>query len=236
MIMMDSSSSSNSGVRNSSLAIKILAGAPDRRTRFHDETGQLAPLGRILRNASRGLATTLLRLALGRLPRQPWISYDAQHLLEMHLNSESRVLEFGSGMSTQWFAMRAGRLVSVEDNPEWYKRVRSVLPQRDSITYVLAEDETAYATVPDGETFDLILVDGRWRDRCVENALDRLSPNGILYLDNADKSSNEDTGDVPRAVALIEEAAKRNGWRLERFTDFAPAMFFAQAGLLLQRH
>jgi predicted O-methyltransferase YrrM len=232
---MDDSSSSNSGVRNPSLAIKLLAGAPNRRTRFHDETGQLVPLGRILRNAPRGLATTLLRLALGRLPRQPWISYDAQHLLDMHLNLESRVLEFGSGMSTQWFAARAGRLVSIEDNPEWHKRVRSVLPQGDSIIYRLAECEAAYTAVPDEESFDLILIDGRWRDRCVENALDLLSPNGILYLDNADKGSNADSGDVPRAVALIEEAAKLNGWRLRRFTDFAPAMFFAQAGLLLQR-
>lgn len=233
--MIDSSSGSSSGPRKPSLAIKLLAGAPSRRTRLHDETGQLAPLGRVLRNAPKGLASTLLRLALGRLPVRPWISYDAQDLIEGHLNSGSRVLEFGSGMSTLWFAARAKQLVSIEDSPEWYQRIRNVLPHRDSITYRLAENEAAYSAAPDGESFDLILVDGRWRDRCVQIALDRLSPRGILYLDNADKSSNDDSGDVPRAVALMEEAALRNGWRLQRFTDFAPALFFAQAGLLLQR-
>jgi SAM-dependent methyltransferase len=233
--MKNSARSSCNAAREPSLAIKLLAGAPDRRTRFHDATGQLTPIGRILRNAPRGLATAVLRLALGRLPVRPWLSYDAQDLIEAHLTSESRVLEFGSGMSTRWFAARAGRVVSIENSPEWHQRIRSALPQRDSITYRLAEGEAAYTAIPDGESFDLILVDGRWRDRCVENALDRLRPKGILYLDNADKGSSVDSGDVPRAVALIEEAAERNGWRLQRFTDFAPAVFFAQAGLLLQR-
>lgn len=218
-----------------SLLIKLIAGAPNRRTRFHDATGARVSLSRLMRNGSRGLGGAILRVLLGYRPQVPWISYDAQARLARHLTPSSRVLEFGSGMSTLWFAGRAGAIVSVEHHPEWYAKVKGMLPQGPAIDYRLASDPATYCDVADEAGFDLVLVDGRFRDQCVAAGLKVLRPGGILYLDNSDHALDDYDGDVPRAVGLIEDAARQNGWRLERFTDFAPTMFFAQAGLLLQR-
>ena len=217
------------------LFTKLIAGAPNRRTRFHDATGTRVPLSRLVRNGSRGLGGAILRVLLGYRPRRPWISYDAQALMARHLTPASRVLEFGSGMSTLWFAGQAGAIVSVEHHPEWYAKVKGMLPQGRAIDYRLASDPATYCDVADEAGFDLVLVDGRFRDQCVAAGLKVLQPGGILYLDNSDHALDDNDGDVPRAVALMEDAARQNGWRLQRFTDFAPTMFFAQAGLLLQR-
>ena len=217
------------------LFTKLIAGAPNRRTRFHDATGTRVSLSRLVRNGSRGLGGAILRVLLGYRPQVPWISYDAQALLGRHLTPASRVLEFGSGMSTLWFADRAGAVVSVEHHAEWYAKVKAMLPQDAAIDYRLATDPAAYCAVADERGFDLVLVDGRFRDQCVAAGLKVLRPGGILYLDNSDHALDDYDGDVPRAVELIEDAARETGWQLERFTDFAPTMFFAQAGLLLQR-
>ena len=217
------------------LFTKLIAGAPNRRTRFHDATGTRVSLSRLVRNGSRGLGGAILRVLLGYRPQVPWISYDAQALLGRHLTPASRVLEFGSGMSTLWFADRAGAVVSVEHHAEWYAKVKAMLPQDAAIDYRLATDPAAYCAVADEPGFDLVLVDGRFRDQCVATGLKVLRPGGILYLDNSDHALDDYDGDVPRAVELIEDAARKTGWQLQRFTDFAPTMFFAQAGLLLQR-
>jgi hypothetical protein len=215
---------------------KVAAGAPGKKSRFHDFFGQRVSLGRAVRNGPRALVTAVARVALGVRPERPWISYDGQALLDRHLTRESTVLEYGSGMSTIWLARRVGHLVSVECFAEWHRIVTERLP-RDGATidYRLATDRESYLDAPEGMEFDLILVDGKYRDECVERALDRLKPNGILYLDNSDHGKSEDSGDIPRAVALVEGAAKERGWLLDEILDFAPTNFFVQTALILQR-
>lgn len=218
-----------------SLWTKIIAGAPTRRTRFHDQHGKAIPLGRLLRNGPHALYSTVVRLLTGYLPQKPWLSYDGQKQLAAHLTPVSSVLEFGSGMSTRWMVKRAKSILSFEDTADWYERVRSQLPDSSNVRYVLAPTATEYLAVPDGELFDLVLVDGRWRDQCVEIGLRHLKPGGILYLDNSDKFADDHCGDVPRAVRLINQTAARNGWQVREFTDFAPSLFFAQSALMLVR-
>lgn len=215
---------------------KLIAGAPGKKSRLHDFAGQRVSLGRALRNGPRALVSAVGSVAFGVRPERPWISYDAQDILDRHLARDSAVLEFGSGMSTIWFARRVGHLVSVEYFPEWHRIVNQRLPRDGAeIDYRLAPNRESYLAALEGGAFDLILVDGRYRDECVERALDRLKPNGILYLDNSDHGKSEFSGDLPRAVALVESAAKERGWRLSEIVDFAPTNFFVHTALLLQR-
>lgn len=222
--------STNLGSR---LWTKIFAGAPSRRSRFHDQDGKLIPLGRLLRNGPVALFSTILRVLTSHLPPKPWLSYDGQQQLAAHLTPTSSVLEFGSGMSTRWLLERSGSVLSFEDTAGWYERVRAQLPPRAKIRYILAQTPGDYTAVPGGELFDLVLVDGRWRDQCVAVGLQHLKPGGVLYLDNSDKYADDHCGDVPRAVRLMQNAALSNGWELREFTDFAPALFFAQSALML---
>lgn len=217
---------------------RLVAGAKTRKTRLHDELGNVVSPSRVIRNLPRAVATGVLRLAFGHRPVQPWISYDVQRLLAGFLTPQSRVLEFGSGMSTVWYAAHAGDVISIEDNEPWFRQVEQVISDRKAtnIRYRFAKNLSDYSSPTAnelGEGFDLIMIDGSYRDECVERSLGFLKPVGIIYLDNSDKAADSLTGDIPRAKNMLLEFARTKGAEVSYFTDFAPTQLFAQQGLLV---
>lgn len=145
--------------------------------------------------------------------RIPWVNFPAIYWLDEFLDSDKRVFEWGSGGSTLYLSDRAGSVVSVEHDVMWAESVRSNL-NSEHVTNVeyhfiepksgTAEAESgftsgrpAYAgcsfrdyvqvieTYP-GESFDVVLVDGRCRPQCIAAAAERVSPGGAIILDNAD--------------------------------------------------
>ena len=177
-----------------------------------------------MRNGPRALVTGVARLLFGVRPARPWISYDAQAVLSRHIAPETRVLEFGSGMSTEWFARRAAHVVSVEDDETWFAAISSRLGALGNVDYKFATDHEAYLSLPE-QPFDLILIDGPWRTTCSLFAMRNLAPGGIVYLDNADKFTE--------ARRLLMDFAAKTRRRVREFTDFAPAQLFVQRGLMI---
>lgn len=122
----------------------------------------------------------------------PWVTDKAVSFLTdyMEKNPDARVLEFGSGASTVWFSKRTENLVSVEHDKYWYDRVRNILEEDDCcnpVNYILKRQQ--YYNVcndfPD-EFFDLILVDGKHRFKCINRSIRVLKKGGILMIDNAE--------------------------------------------------
>lgn len=218
---------------------KLVAGAETRKTRFHDELGNLVSATRAIRNGPRAVVTGVARLALDYRPVQPWISYDAQPVIAAHLTPDSRVLEFGSGMSTVWYAEHSREVVSIEDYRPWYAQVQGIIAKRKAgnIRYRFAADVEQYTTLSEaerGDGFDLIMVDGSARELCVRRTLDLLRPGGMMYLDNSDKHGGSTfSGDIPEARRTMLEFASAHGASTRLFTDFAPTQLFVQQGLML---
>ncbi len=123
----------------------------------------------------------------------PWLTDNAVKFLEDFLQRtpSAKVLEFGSGASTVWFAKRDVELVSVEHNEKWYEQVKEALDITD------ASDKVQYFFRPrpyysiceefPDEFFDLIVVDGRNRKGCIYHSLSKLKKGGVLMLDNAER-------------------------------------------------
>ena len=138
----------------------------------------------------------------------PWWTYRAIDEVELWLTARprpARVFEYGSGASTVWLARRSAEVHSVEHDtgfaavmggllaevPNASLRVcpptpatRPAVPSakegyagQDFASYVAAIDEE------DGE-FDLVVIDGRAREACLERALPRLAEGGIVVFDN----------------------------------------------------
>ncbi|MGI8943013.1 MAG: class I SAM-dependent methyltransferase [Qipengyuania sp.] len=214
---------------------KLVAGSESRPTRLHDALGQRASISRVFRNLPRAFASGALRVAWGRLPERPWISYDAQRHIAAFLASRpgARVLEFGSGQSTRWYAERCAHLVSVESNSEWHARISRQLSGLSHVDYRAAPEREAFASPELDGLYDLVMIDGPWRDACVDTALRVLAPGGIIYLDNSDKADNPSEGDVPAARCEFIAFAEREGLPWREFSDFAPAQFFVQRGLMV---
>jgi Methyltransferase domain len=138
----------------------------------------------------------------------PWWTYRAVDEVERWLGARphpAHVFEYGSGASTVWLARRSASVTSVEHHEGFAGLMGDLLASVDNVTllvrpptpareptvpsakegyagldfaaYVDAMDET------DGE-FDLVVVDGRAREHCLERALPRLAPDGLIVFDN----------------------------------------------------
>lgn len=143
----------------------------------------------------------------------PWWTFDAIEKVDTFLRQRpnARVFEYGSGASTIWLARRAGEVISVEHDSAWFPeverrlsdfphaRLRFVPPDATpSADTRYASDKPAwrgrtfhdYVHAIDAEQgeFDLIVVDGRARAACLEQARARLASGGLIVFDNSHRA------------------------------------------------
>jgi hypothetical protein len=163
---------------------RIIKADNTRKTRFHTSNGHLClhPL-----EICRALGTSFNRVVFQKYARTPWLTFSAIDYLR-GLVSGRRVFEFGSGMSTLWFAEQSKEVVSVESNPEWYRTMSQKTEGFRNARLVLASSKESYvgAIADAGGLFDLILIDGLHRDECIDLARTYLSPGGVVVVDNTD--------------------------------------------------
>ena len=158
----------------------------------------------------------------------PWYTYPAIDYLKQLDFSDKTIFEYGSGNSTLFWASRARRVVSVEDDPAWFAAMRPRLPANCEMS--LETNLAAYpaAIARTGELFDVIVVDGaargRTRLKCAQQALVCLAPGGLIILDNSDW--------LPESTRLLREA----GLIQVDMTGFAPISGVTQStSLFLHR-
>lgn len=153
----------------------------------------------------------------------PWMNYPVIRLLDQRLAADLRVFEFGSGYSTLFLAERVAQVVSVEYDAAWHRRVSELVPDNVTLLHVDFEYDGDYCRsigVQAGE-FDLVIVDGRDRVRCAEQALASLSERGVILFDDSDR---ENYAESIRALAergfrtLDFEGLKPLGHELHRST------------------
>jgi protein-L-isoaspartate O-methyltransferase len=122
------------------------------------------------------------------------------------LSGTERVLEFGAGNSTFWFAARAAQVVSLEHSPDWYAQFTRSKPPNVQLMFV--DDSNAARYLEDARLaserfgpFDIILIDGG-PDRVAATiqSHSHLQDNGMVILDNSNVSEYQP------AVSFLMEA------------------------------
>jgi hypothetical protein len=119
----------------------------------------------------------------------PWYSYPAIEKLQASDFTGKRVLEFGGGQSTRWWAERAGSLVTIEADPPWAAEIQAAAPCAE--VHCVPIDPATRSIQPirkllAGRSFDVIVVDGHLREECTEFAVSLLAADGALILDNSE--------------------------------------------------
>lgn len=168
----------------------------------------------------------------------PWVNFETIEWFDRILLPDMKVFEWGSGGSTLFFSNRVQSLLSVEHEQKWYEIVVDVLSQKNitNVELILIEPERIHSSANTDEfisfsidypgysfknyveiiakypnnSFDLIVVDGRARNSCLNLARDKVKPGGYLLLDNADRSFYQ------HAVSLVAN------WQKFEFTGPTP--------------
>ncbi len=154
----------------------------------------------------------------------------------------ARVLEWGSGASTVWLAKRAAAVVSLEHDTSWAACVHRLTASMPHVTLITEPaqpgSDSAYGSAKAGwrgldfrayveradtlaGQFDLIVIDGRCRARCLEHALGRLAPGGRILFDNSGRRRYRD-------------AIMASGLTATHFTGLAPGLPFPDRTTVLQ--
>jgi hypothetical protein len=218
-----------------SLIQKILTGGQSHKSRFHDEKGNLLDMGGFA-YLPHCLATTTLRLMFGHRPLTPWLGYRAIQRLERLLQADWKILEWGSGFSTIYFAQRVSNVVSIEDNQEWYKKVTLLLAKHKctNVDYQFKSDRYANLDEYPDHKFDFILIDGSCRAGCAATAINKVRPGGYIYLDNSDKHSDIEGGDTRIAENLLLDTVMETSGKVQYFVDLVPSYLAVTQGMLVR--
>lgn len=118
----------------------------------------------------------------------PWYTYPAIEYLSQFDYRSKKVFEYGTGYSSMYWAARAQKVISIEDNPEWFAKFSEEF-KADNWQMRLREDNETYenAIFADSEKYDVIVIDGRRRAECAACAVKALSAGGMVILDDSDR-------------------------------------------------
>lgn len=131
----------------------------------------------------------------------PWYTGPCLEWL-MTLDFEEKwVYEFGIGDSTLWYKNRGAVLMGVDSNLDWVINIGCII----GCWHAHVLNKEVYINLIEvlrDNLFDLVIIDGDYRDECTKNALKHLKPGGYLIIDNWDQSTV--CPDWPLTKKLIE--------------------------------
>jgi hypothetical protein len=148
----------------------------------------------------------------------PWYTYPCIDLLSQKSFAGRSVLEFGSGQSTLWWSKQAAKVTAFENDPAWYERVKKSLPANARVN-LISDWYIHDDPLKDGNSFDIIIVDGLDRVRATELAISHISSGGAIIIDNSEGFWSEDGSSYP-----IIDMLNKNGFQRVDFYGFAPGV------------
>jgi hypothetical protein len=157
----------------------------------------------------------------------PWVTYSFIDFIKGRLNKNLVVFEYGSGSSTLFYADHVRRVVSVEHNEEWYKKIVGSKPANTEMIYTQLSTDGEYARKAAmlNEKFDIIIVDGRDRVNCCKHSLSALTEKGVIVLDDSERLAYND------ARLLLKQA----GFKELSFSGISPGLFYLKATSVFYR-
>ena len=135
----------------------------------------------------------------------PWYTYPAIEYLAQFDYSDKSVFEYGCGNSSLFWAKRAQKVISIEDNPKWFDKWCGLFHEPNLDVRWRDEGEIyEKAIFEDNQKYDVIVVDGKRRAECAQCAVQVLAKGGVIILDDSDRINT--SLEYKNAVAALREA------------------------------
>lgn len=139
-----------------------------------------------------------------------------------NINKNSKVLEYGSGISTIEIAKKCGSILSMEHQEVWYDKNKSLLPNNSQIVlkkpdlpYIEGnhcgtyEEFKSYIEYPiDKGPFDIILIDGRARVSCASICHKMAHNDTIIFVHDFHREEYKKILEYLHLIEQVETMAK----------------------------
>jgi hypothetical protein len=117
----------------------------------------------------------------------PWYTLPCLEWLKTQELQSWSVFEYGGGYSSVWWRDNAVQYNGVDVSPKWANAFGLRL-QIDKRKYVQA--------IGIKIVYDCVVVDGAFRNECIDYAKSRIKPQGFMIVDNYDESKEVDVVEV----------------------------------------
>ncbi|MBB5439754.1 hypothetical protein HDC92_003450 [Pedobacter sp. AK017] len=149
-----------------------------------------------------------------------WVTYSFIDFIKDRISKQHDIFEFGSGNSTLFYAGMARSVYSVEHDRDWFEKSSKInLPNVNMIHCNLVPGgdycKSALAT---GKKFHVIIVDGRDRVNCCKQAIDALTEDGVLVLDDSERP----------VYAEVHTFLQQHGFKYLPFSGMAPGVIISK--------
>ena len=151
----------------------------------------------------------------------PWVTYSFIDFIKGRIKKDHRVFEFGSGNSTFFYAKHAGNVVSVEHDQDWFNKISAKKPANSQMVFCKLEPDAEYCRTPLSSDlkFNVIIVDGRDRVNCCMHAMNALTADGVIVLDDSEREFY-----LPAIHSLTNQ-----GFKHLSFSGISPGLFYRKS-------
>jgi hypothetical protein len=126
----------------------------------------------------------------------PWLTYPFVDFIVPRLNKSLVLFEYGSGNSTIFFSKHVKKVTSIEHNKYWTEINKDRWP--DNCELIISSDEkddyVSQIEKKGGGRYDIVIIDGLYRNECAINAINYLNDKGVIIFDDADRKDEYHTG------------------------------------------
>jgi hypothetical protein len=155
----------------------------------------------------------------------PWMNYPVIRFLEDRFRKDFQLFEFGSGYSTLFYARLVQRVTSLEHDEEWLRAVRKIVPENVTLIFWEQDINGEYCQVINstGQKYDVVIVDGIDRVKCIKQSIEALTSRGVILLDDSQREDYREGIDYAKEKgfrALDFEGLKPTGHEVSRATIF----------------
>lgn len=135
----------------------------------------------------------------------PWYTYPAIEYLSQFDYSAKKIFEFGCGFSSLFWARRAEKVISIEDNQTYFAKWESNFNEPNLDIRWRDEGEIyEQAIFEEEDLYDVIAVDGKRRVECSAAAVQKLAPGGMIILDDSDRINTSQ--EYVKSVEILKAA------------------------------
>lgn len=117
----------------------------------------------------------------------PWYTYSSIDFIEKRINKNLTVFEYSCGNGTLWWSDKVKEVDSVEHNANWYSKIKERSSSNTNIQLCIQKDDYIESISRMDKKYHIVVIDGIERNECAFQAVDALTPDGIIIWDNSDR-------------------------------------------------